>query len=748
MTSIAASPTSRRFMGMPDPNTFANPWGPRTSTNFSGPAITAWGNVAGTMAQQPGNFARALGNIFGGYAYGLGNIASGYTGNYNAYAGGLGQAGANMANTYGAYGNTLGSLGNAAASGFGAYGNALGGMRNADASAFGAYGAGLGNNSAAAANALGSYGAGLAGLGQASANAYGANQNASAQAANALAGLYGGFGQGVAGLGNSFSNAFGGLSSGIGNIAQAMSNERSNRASASAMAEAARQGSVGNIGAAALGAYGSAANSALGAWAQNQSAYNNALSSMHSANQGALSNYGQSRNNALGSVAQSYANTASGVAPAAAVGDMTASFGGDFGGGGMGGPGFSADGVGGGIASGSFGGGNGGGGGGFFGNVSRSSDGSNVPGIANSAFGGLASTSGNIMDNSVLNALVSGGEGGLNRLDDQHYSSRAMPLAALSDVLGGMRTLGSDAYGESRAGMNQFYDATGGESDYAPLLGALQSQFSDVGSYMGRSLGALESGMRAPVASISEVAARPYQEPQSIGLALSGLSDGFGSTMSQIDSGRSDLGDGYAAYRNSGIPILGSLQRGYGQLGRTIGNAMNNAGLGFAGTMADQQRLAASMGEGFNTANENLSGVMGQLGSGFTAANEAVADLFDNAFSQPTPAELVRQEREAEMLRRQYQGQDAQQLLAEYAGREHAIPHDIATAAGLRWDSRGQRYYDPRNLGYTATEPPPPPGSPRPINPRGDTDPRVAHLFTPTPTRADHRARYRSTIWG
>jgi hypothetical protein len=198
--------------------------------------------------------------------------------------------------------------------------------------------------------------------------------------------------------------------------------------------------------------------------------------------------------------------------------------------------------------------------------------------------------------------------------------------------------------------------------------------------------------MRAPMDSISQVASRSYQEPRAIGAALDGLNSGFGAAMSQIAGGRSDLGGGYEAYRNTGAPILGSLQRGYGQLGGALGSAMLNSGLGFAGTMTDQQRLAGSMGDGFRTANANTGGVLGQLGSGFTAANAGVANLFDTALRAPSPAQAARQEREAEMQRRNYQAQDAKKLLSEYRGREWAIPPDLAKAAGLRWNSFATRY--------------------------------------------------------
>lgn len=89
---------------------------------------------------------------------------------------------------------------------------------------------------------------------------------AAAEFAKAKAGNQNSYMQGMAGLG------------------QSAAYERANLYGANAMAEAARQGALSNIGSAGLGAYGSNTNAAMDAWSKNQMAYNSALANMHSAN--------------------------------------------------------------------------------------------------------------------------------------------------------------------------------------------------------------------------------------------------------------------------------------------------------------------------------------------------------------------------------------------------------------------------------------------------------------------------------
>lgn len=580
------------FGGMPDPYTFANPWGGNTSTDYSGPAVTAWGNVAGKMADAYGNMGAARYGAWGGAEaarqnawgqaesarYGaeatrdasrynaLAGLGQGFTGNYNAYAQGMGQMGSNIASQYGTYGQTLGGLGNAAAGGYGAMAGALGNMRDSDATAFGNYGAAL-------AGGLGAYGNAMSNLGGASANAYGS------------------------------------YAGGLGSMSQAMANERGALANANAIAESARQGSLGNVGAAALGAYGSAANSALAAWAQNQSSYNKALSDMNVANQSATAQYGGSRNAALGQAAGAYSQTAAGSAPAAAATNIAANFGMDGGGVG-GGTGFSADVGGENFATGSFGGGDGSLLGGLSGNISRSTDPAAVQGIASSAFGGVDATRGDIMDNRVLDALTDGSMRDANRLDMQHLTSRNTPFSALGGILGGIRGLGSDAYGESRAGMDQFY-SNAPATDYESILAGLQEGLA---------------GARSQIGGMSNQMSAGYQ----------GMRDDMAGAY-----GNYDAGDTY-----------GALMGGYGGLQDTLGGLGRSAGMGYGSATGSQLGLAGGIGQGFGEANNAIGGLLNalppneRLAMGEQPAIGALPDDFSPfgfAASSPDPMDQHRQ---------------------------------------------------------------------------------------------------------
>lgn len=535
---------------LPNFQQFVTPYGANTNPGFASNAASAYGQMFSALANasRPSDAlspqtaaAQAKGQSEAARYGAIGGVGTNYASNYDAYSRGVGQLGANVANQYGAYGNTLGGVGNAAAGGFNSLAQAIASMRGADANA---------------GNALGGAFAG-----------YG----------NALASGYGAYGNTLSSLGGAFSNNLGHFSSGLGSLSQAMANERSNLASSNAMAEAARQGSVGNIGAAALGAFGSASNAAMGAWAQNQAAYNNALANMYSANQGALSNFGQSRNNALGTAAQAYANTATGVAPAAAIGNLSATFGGD--GGMFGGSGFSAND--GGIASGSYGGG--GGSGGFSGSVTRTSDGSLVPGIASSAFGGIDGARANIMDNSVLSALVN--PDGFNRLDAQHATSRNTPFTELGGILGGIRGLGQDAYSESRSGMDQFYQNAPRPTDYTPLFGLLQQRAESAD---------------ANVQGLANDAGSGFNSMQS----------GLGS---RFDTTQADLGAGLAMYNSGSGGAMGALAGGYGGFMGALGGIADSARDGFEGSTAAQAGLLSSLGGAFNNANQFTDSVFDYL---------------------------------------------------------------------------------------------------------------------------------------
>ena len=306
---------------------------------------------------------------------------------------------------------------------------------------------------------------------------------AAGAAGNILGGLapaqsqgFQGYAQGLAGLGNAYASNYGAYAAGLGNVAQSQANDANNQYGSRAMAEAARQTALGNLGSAALGNWGSAANSAMSAWAQNQMAYNKSLSEMQQANQQSLSNYGVSRNQALGGLAGAYAQGGGQLGAASAVGDVSATFGdGGFNASG----GFDASGNPSQIASGSFG----GPGGGFFGSLTRTSDGSAVPAIANQTFGGLDRTRQDLMAGDITAALMRDADLGRMQLDTQHFSSRGMPSEMLDQTLGGLLTMSREGYDESGRGMDQFYNSlTEAEAaretpDYSTVLGGLASGF-------------------------------------------------------------------------------------------------------------------------------------------------------------------------------------------------------------------------------------------------------------------------------
>jgi hypothetical protein len=295
------------------------------------------------------------------------------------------------------------------------------------------------------------------------------------QFAGALGNNFGNYTQGLTGLGNDYTNLYGQYSGGLGSVAQAQANERSNWYGANAMAEAARQGAVGNLGSAALGAYGSAANSALGAWAANQQAYNQAAANMHTANQEGLANYGASRNNALGNLGNAYAGLGGKLAGANAVANLSFGMGGgQVGGGG----GFAASGPNGPVASGSYD-GSGLGPSGFSINGSRGTGGG-MSGIASQGFGGLNNLQNNLMAGDITGSLNQQAQAGRDQLDSQQYSSRGMPSQMLDQTLGGLLDLGKQGYGAASSGMNQYYGAMTdprNRADFSGVLSGLNSGF-------------------------------------------------------------------------------------------------------------------------------------------------------------------------------------------------------------------------------------------------------------------------------
>jgi len=308
------------------------------------------------------------------------------------------------------------------------------------------------------------------------------------QFAEVLGGNYGNYVGGMAQTGKNYTDAFGAYNMGLGNMATARANERSNMYGANAMAEAARQGTLSNIGTAALGAYGSASNSALAAWAANQQAYNRSAADMHTANQQAMGNVGVSRNQALGGLGAAYGGIGRAEIGANALSNLNLNASGDFGGGGGG---FSATGPGGPLASGSYGGG--GGGGGFSLSGSRSS--SSGGGGSSGALSGLGDLRRSVMDPDIPNRIDNASQAGRNQLDAQHYSSRNMPSEMLGQTLQGLMTLGSPAYKASGAGMDQFYQANQfDERPYESMRGDLSRGFTTVGNQIGGVQRGIEGG--------------------------------------------------------------------------------------------------------------------------------------------------------------------------------------------------------------------------------------------------------------
>lgn len=322
----------------------------------------------------------------------------------------------------------------------------------------------------AQAMALKAHQASMGALGQQAAGENAARVNAQG---GVLSTLY----QQPAAFANAYSQAFSPYASALASMASAQANQQSNLYGANAMAEAARQAGLANIGAAGLGAYGSASNSALQAWAANQAAYNRAVSDMVSSNQAATAGLGSSRNQALGAIGASQAAAAPGLASADASVRRAGILAGILGGAASPGGGFSATGVGGPIASGSYGGsaGQGGYGGGY--------SGGNWGGYGYGDMGAEAMQK--VMDPSVLSALGSGFAGGMSQLRGEQDIARSMPSQMLGDTLAGIKDLSSSGYGQMHSGMNQFYAAMNNPANRPQTGGMMQALQSGYGQARG-----------------------------------------------------------------------------------------------------------------------------------------------------------------------------------------------------------------------------------------------------------------------
>lgn len=475
-----------------------------------------------------GQFGQGLGQAGQGYMQGLGQQGNAYAGAFNGYAGGIA------------------GLGQSASQGLGYYGQGLTGLGNAQASGFGSFAGGLGQLGQSAAQGLGYLGQGLTGLGNAQAGAYGA------------------------------------YSQGLGGVANSIGQERSNFYNSNSVAEAARQAALGNIGTASLSAYGGAANNAMSAWAQNQLAYNQALAQLGTANQTGLSQLGQSRNTALGNLGGAYGDLGGKLGAASVLGNLNFNMSD-----GTGGSGFQATGPDGEIASGSYG-----GGGGFNASGSRVSDTSQLRDISAPAYGGLSGLQSNLMASDISDSMNRNYTDGMDRLDTQHYSSRGMPSQMLGQTLSGLLSLGRDAYGQVRGGMDQFYATQNdprNRGDYSGILAQLGQGYGATRDDLNLSRGLLASQSR------------------DLGSRL----DGYGR----------DMGRAYGTMRSDLNASRGDLRTAYGD------------------TASRLDRYSDQMKEGFGTANKNIGGVLESLHSGFGKVAESMKGMSGEALSSLFPDE-------------------------------------------------------------------------------------------------------------
>lgn len=444
-------------------NDFVLPFGPWTNPQYGSAAAGAFGGMVGSLGQASSyqRAAEAQANAsrdaarYGGAANAL-----------NSYTTLLGNTAGAASNNFGTLGGGIASLGNNRVANNAAQMNAYTGL---------ATGAG-----GALSNSYGAYAGALQGLAN-------AQSNESTGLANAYANMQGQLAQGIA-------NAYGGYSGGLSSIAAAQAAEAGNRYNSNAMAEAARQASVGNLGSAALGAFGSAANSAFGAYGQAQAAYENArgnaaaanqaaVGGIGAANQGAIANIGTSRNNAIGNLGAAYANAGSSLGASAMAGDLDLSFT-DYGYGGGGATGgFSATGPDGPIASGGFGGSGGGSGGMSLTASRRASDGSRLDGVIDKSFGGLSGLANQADSQEAYGQASAAADRAYGALQPGLDSMATGPDYSflqdnLGGVLGGLTGLARDGYGATAAGMDQFYANQLPVSDYSGYLDRLSSGYS------------------------------------------------------------------------------------------------------------------------------------------------------------------------------------------------------------------------------------------------------------------------------
>lgn len=625
-------------MAIPGFKDFVFPYGGLTGSQYTAPAVAAYGDMVGSLAQSSASQRAAEANAAAN--------------KYGAYAGGLGSA-------FGGYSSGIGSL-------YGGYSSMLG---NNDASASNAYGglagglASLGQSRANAASAKDNAYAGLAtGLGGAFSNLYGSQAsalqglaNAQSNEATGLANAYAGLQTGRA---NALANSYGGYSSGLGNIASAMAAQEGARYNSNAMAEAARQAGLANIASSALGAYGSAAGSAMGAFGQAESAYQNArgnigsgymnalgnlgssqlgaMGNVGSANQVGIANLGQSRNNAIGNLGAAYANAGQGLGAAAMAGDLDLSFT-DYGTSGYGGAGgFSATGPDGLIASGSIGDYSIPGSGGMSLEATKRTDNSKLDNVVRGTFGGLGSLAQQLDNQQGYNELAGGLGASYNALGRGLHDSQAALSGGFGQAVSGMRpdygflsgTLGGtlaglqgmsrDAYGNTNYGMDQFYGNQAPQQNYSPLVNALTAGY-------GNAVGGVNLGQDGGI----------FQRGQ-YGDYANAINGGAGNAAGRID-GLANAG--FNSLRNNRYSDSGLLRGLYSGFDGTMGSLAGSRSLGTIG-LANASDL---MGAGFSgTADAIRSG----YGLDSVRSGDVAGDMLEG---------LAKQDDEADALKKVYQ---------------------------------------------------------------------------------------------
>lgn len=576
-----------------------------------------------TLGASMAPLAGQIGNVYGEQAQALSNLGPAYTGNLNAFISGNSALANSIADTYRSNSATAPGIANAAAQNMDAYSQGLTGLNSAYAGGMNSYMQGLGSLRNSDASALGAFASGIGGLNNATASAFGAMAGVPASMANA----YGAYAQGLGSLGGSLAqnygyltqglgnasaamsseaaarnsalaNLYGGMSTGMGNVATAMANERSNIAAAQAMAEAARQGTVGNLGSAALAGYGSAIGSTMGAWAQDQAARANALANMQGANQAAVSGLGQSQNTSLANLGKAYS-----------VLGLGGALGGLMGGSVPGGSSFRATGPDGEIASGSFSAPSIGGGGGSVGPISTS---------------GLDAIRGDIKANPAMAQLGSANDAAMGRLDRMGTFN---PTDLLPTLHSNMTAMADKGYGQSGAGMDQFYGQVNRPSDFTSILGALNSNFvdassqirgsaSDYGSVMDRmqagfaNTGNTLSGMRGDLGG-GFAATRG-----DLNNALGGLLGAYGPTLDAMDRNAAPLGSAFDRYLAGTAGVADAMGNAFGALGSMTGSSMDRLG-GAYGTSTQ------TINDSLASNNANLNSVLAQLNQTTTGNRDA-----------------------------------------------------------------------------------------------------------------------------